>query len=52
MICGLNYAIGKYSNNQLGQMWLDAVKPVLKQNFSKIGSFDAETDIEFVYFED
>ena len=51
-ICGFNYALGRYSNNQLAQQWLDIVKPVLKQNFSKIGSFDADTEIDMVYFED
>ena len=51
-MCAINYVIGKYSNNSLAYVWLEAVKPILKQNFAFIGSSNTDTEMDFVTFED
>ena len=52
-ICtAINYFLGSISNNKLAKKWLETVKPVLKQQFARVGSFDTETDMDFIEFED
>jgi hypothetical protein len=38
LIYGINYWYGRRENQRLAHAWLDLVKPVLADNFGKIGS--------------